>query len=98
MQSRAHRFIGAIIALLAPAASLAQHASTHGTPVVDLTFARHGLNGGVIDYRNGAMADLLVAGEIGRSPRWIMMRVTVLPSHGGDALVAWAAGGSLVVQ
>jgi hypothetical protein len=170
-------------AMLATSVCAAQ--PTHRTPVIDLSFARHGIDGGFIDYRNGAMADLLAAGDLHRagqssivlaggasavlggfgdrclirptggcaaqgnfvafdlltgidreigpasgralvgpavysgagatslgaqgrldlvSPTFahvglgIMLRATVLPSHAGDRLVVWAAGGSLVIR
>lgn len=159
--------------------------SPRRTPVVDVTMARHTIAGGFVDYRTGALLDVLIAGDVRPAARWTwiaaggvggvlggfgdrclfkpdggcapqanfvagsllggvhvplsefavralagpalysgadarsvglqgrldllgptflhlglgaMARATLLPSHGGDRLVAWALGGSLVIR
>ena len=177
--------IACAVVVLVPPPARAQDVPSHRTAVLDLTMARHAVNGGFIDYRNGAMLDVLAAGTVRSSPRAAfiaavgagvvvggfsdrclsrpdggcaplgnfvvtnvlagadlslgqssmrvllgpalyngagasslgaqvrldlispplvhvgigpMLRATVLPSHGGDLLVAWAVGGSLVIR
>ena len=62
-------WIGATVLSLSASVARAQHVD-HRTPAFDLTLARHTVSGGFIDFRDGAMLDLLAAGELRSEPGW----------------------------
>lgn len=60
----------AVAALLCSADAQAQHRGDGGLTV---TLGRHSVRGGLIDYRNGSLLDILAAGRVRTMHRWSMV-------------------------
>src|SRR5437763_17013372 len=62
----------AMLALAAATAGAQQTSRDRGAEV-DLTLGRHVVSGGLIDFRDGAMADVLISGAFTTAPRWSLV-------------------------
>ena len=84
-------WIGASVLSLSASVARAQHVK-HRTPALDLTLARHTVSGGFIDFRDGAMLDLLAAGELRSAPRWAWV------AAGGASVILGGLGDRCLIR
>ena len=81
------------VVVLSLIASVARGQQTHHrTPALDLTLARHTVSGGFIDFRDGAMLDLLAAGELRSAPRWAWV------AAGGASVILGGLGDRCLIR
>ena len=81
---------------LMPSAAQAQR-THHESAALDLSLARHTIRGGFIDYRTGALLDLLLAGELRSDRRWAWVAAggggVVFGGYGDRCLIRPDGGG-----
>lgn len=65
--------------LPAPALLCSADAQAQRRGEVEFTviLARHDVRGGLLDYRTGALLDVLAAGQVSTMPRWSLLAVSV---------------------